>query len=191
MKVGQKTLALGFLGAAILCALPGGGGGGLTDAAGGPAVTVLAGTDNQNLNTIGLTLYKDYGYSAVAAAGIASCVAGESDGDPESEAPNTVYPDGNPADGAGLIGWTPMSTMTAQGGTIGTTETADLSSQIRAITVYNQSPWGALIPQLNAETGPVAAARFYSENFERPKYRDSDVVPSVAQAVYAYITTHS
>lgn len=193
LRMGRKSLAFSFLGLSVLCAVPDGGGN-LADAAaapGGPAIAVAAGTDNQNLNTIGLTLHKDYGYSAVAAAGIAGCIAGESGGNPESEAPVTVYPLGNPADGAGLIGWTPLSKLTDEGGTIGTTEAADLSSQTKAIDTYNKVNWAAYIPQLNAETDPEAAARFYSENFERPKSLDSDVVPGAATAVLAYINNHS
>jgi hypothetical protein len=31
----------------------------------------------------------------------------------------------------------------------------------------------------------VAAADFYSQNFEKPAVTDSDVVPSVAETVYA------
>jgi hypothetical protein len=38
---------------------------------------------------------------------------------------------------------------------------------------------------LNSQTDPVAAADFFSENFERPAVTNSDVVPSVAEQVFS------
>ena len=151
----------------------------LLSAAGTPAVpgtagTVPAGTSDQNLNTIGLELYK-MGYSQAAAAGIAGCVAGESGGDPESQG----------SGGRGLIGWTPPGKLpdSAFTGNV----TADLNAQIQEIDVYNRTNWSSYIPMLNAQSDPVAAADFYSQYFERPAVTYSDVRSGVAQSVYAYI----
>jgi hypothetical protein len=149
-------------------------------AAGTPAATVSAGTSSQNLNTIGLVLHQNYGYSPAAAAGIAGCVAGESGGNPESAG----------SGGEGLIGWTPPSKLAADGGTFGGTPSADLQSQIGAIDAYNRQNWAQYIPMLNAQTDPVGAAQFYSQYFERPAVLYSDVRSSVAQSVYAYIRSH-
>ena len=140
----------------------------------GTAGTVPAGTSDQNLNTIGLELYK-MGYSQAAAAGIAGCVAGESGGDPESQG----------SGGRGLIGWTPPGKLpdSAFTGNV----TADLNAQIQEIDVYNRTNWASYIPMLNAQSDPVAAADFYSQYFERPAVTYSDVRSGVAQSVYAYI----
>ena len=145
-----------------------------TPAVPGTAGTVPAGTSDQNLNTIGLELYK-MGYSQAAAAGIAGCVAGESGGDPESQG----------SGGRGLIGWTPPGKLpdSAFTGNV----TADLNAQIQEIDVYNRTNWPSYIPMLNAQSDPVAAADFYSQYFERPAVTYSDVRSGVAQSVYAYI----
>lgn len=145
-----------------------------TPAVPGTAGTVPAGTSDQNLNTIGLELYK-MGYSQAAAAGIAGCVAGESGGDPESQG----------SGGRGLIGWTPPGKLpdSAFTGNV----TADLNAQIQEIDVYNRTNWSSYIPMLNAQSDPVAAADFYSQYFERPAVTYSDVRSGVAQSVYAYI----
>jgi hypothetical protein len=41
------------------------------------------------------------------------------------------------------------------------------------------------VAELNSQTDPVAAADFYSQNFERPAVTDSDVVSSVAEQVFS------
>lgn len=134
-----------------------------------------------NFNSIGLSLSKDYHYSAAAAAGICACIDGESGGDPESVGTG----------GCGLIGWTPPSSLAMYGGTckaagIGNaSEADDLSSQIAAIDKYNAQ--NGNVSALNAQTNPVDAADYYSQNFERPAVTDSDVRASVANSVYQYL----
>ncbi len=107
-------------------------------------------------------------YSRAAAAGIAGCIAGESGGNPESVG----------SGGGGLIGWTPLPPGMVTGNA-----TADLNYQFGKILVYNQI-WATYISELNAQTDPVAAADYYSQNFERPAVRDSDVRSAMCTLVY-------
>jgi tryptophan 2,3-dioxygenase len=113
------------------------------------------------------------GYSNAAAAGIAGCIAGESSFNPEAVG----------SGGAGLIGWTPPSSAKPNPNIVTGNPTADLQTQLTDILAYNQI-WARYIPLLNAQTDPVAAADFYSQNFERPAVTDSDVRANVAQQVF-------
>jgi hypothetical protein len=122
----------------------------------------------ENLMGLGQFLVA-HGYSPAAAAGIAACVAGESSGDPEAVG------DG----GGGLIGWTPLPPGFITGDT-----GRDFAVQMSQVVEYNLRQNPGSIPVLNAIRDPVDAADFYSQNFERPAVADSDVVASVAIAVY-------
>jgi hypothetical protein len=118
----------------------------------------------------------DNGYTKAAAAGVASCVDGESGANPESEG------DG----GGGLIGWTPLGSAEPDGNIITGDVSADMMTQLGDILYYNADEIGqSAVDELNNETDPVAAADFYSQNFEKPAVTDSDVVPSVAEEVYS------
>jgi LysM repeat protein len=142
-----------------------------------------------NYETVGLFLLQN-GYSAVGAAGVCGCIAGESGGDPEA----VQFPSDPESGGAGLIQWTPASSMEQYGGTcasagIGNNPVAvDMQNQMNAILAYNNAQGASNVAELNAQTDPVAAADFYSLNFERPAVQFSDVRPSVAQSVYAFLT---
>lgn len=113
-----------------------------------------------------LFLYRD-GYSAAGAAGVVSCIAGESAGNVESVG------DG----GGGLIGWTPLPYGMVTGN-----YSHDLNTQLAALLHYNNvnGPTG----ELKSQTNPYSAADFYSQHFERPAVTDSDVRYSVAEVVY-------
>ena len=114
----------------------------------------------------------DNGYSAAAAAGVASCVDGESGANPESEG------DG----GGGLIGWTPLGSAEPDANIVTGDVSADMMTQLADILYYNSNEIGqSRVDELNSQTDPVAAADFYSQNFEKPAVTDSDVVPSVAE----------
>ena len=142
-----------------------------------------------NYDTVGLFLFQN-GYSAVGAAGVCGCIAGESGGDPEA----VQFPSDPESGGAGLIQWTPASSMEQYGGTcaaagIGNNSVAvDMRNQMNGILAYNNAQGISNVAELNAQTDPVAAADFYSETFERPVVPLSDVRPSVAQSVYAFLT---
>jgi hypothetical protein len=131
--------------------------------------------NGNNLLAIGQYLV-DNGYSKAAAAGVASCVDGESGGNPESVG------DG----GGGLIGWTPLSSAQPNSNIVTGNVSADMMAQLADILYYNSHEIGASsVAELNSQTDPVAAADFFSQNFERPAVTDSDVVPSVAEDVYS------
>jgi hypothetical protein len=118
----------------------------------------------------------DNGYSAAAAAGIASCIDGESGGNPES------LGDG----GGGLIGWTPLSSAMPNSDIVTGNVSQDMLTQLADILYYNSNEIGqSQVDELNSQTDPVAAADFYSQNFERPAVTDSDVVASVAEQVFS------
>jgi LysM repeat protein len=131
--------------------------------------------DGNNLLAIGQFLVGN-GYSKAAAAGIASCIDGESEGNPESVG------DG----GGGLIGWTPLSSAQPNANIVTGNVEQDMLNQLNDILFYNSNEIGqSAVNQLNAISDPVAAADFYSQNFERPAVTDSDVVPSVAQQIFS------
>lgn len=146
-------------------------------------------TPANNYETVGLFLTQN-GYSATGAAGVCGCIAGESAGDPEA----VQFPSDPESGGAGLIQWTPASSMQQFGGTcaaagIGTNSPAvDMQNQLNAILQYNKAQGSSNVAELNAQSDPVTAADFYSEVFERPVVKDSDVRPSVAQSVFAFLT---
>ena len=114
----------------------------------------------------------EHGYSKAAAAGIAACVAGESSGSPEDVG----------SGGWGLIGWTPQTPGEYQNLYPTGNAAADLSRQLPAILAYNKS--NGNVAALNAISDPVQAARYYSQNFERPLVTDSDVRSDVATSVF-------
>jgi Phage tail lysozyme len=116
------------------------------------------------------------GYSAAAAAGVASCVDGESGGNPESVG----------SGGGGLIGWTPLGSAAPNANVITGNPAQDMMTQLGDILYYDSTEIGeSLVTELNQITDPVAAADFFSENFEKPAVTNSDVVPSVAEQVFA------
>jgi LysM repeat protein len=120
------------------------------------------------------------GYSDAAAAGIASCVDGESGGNPESVG----------SGGGGLIGWTPIGSAAPNANIITGNVAQDMMTQLADILSYNANEIGqSLIDQLNGISDPVAAADFYSQNFEKPAVTDSDVVASVAEQIYGQLTS--
>jgi hypothetical protein len=124
------------------------------------------GYDGSAMATTALFLYQ-HGYSRIGAAGVVACIAGESGGNPESVG------DG----GGGLIGWTPLSVPVT--GNV----TSDLDAQLQALLRYNDQ-FGS-VSALNNQPNPVAAADYYSQEFERPAVTDSDVRSAVAYIVYA------
>jgi LysM repeat protein len=131
--------------------------------------------NGNNLLAIGQYLV-DNGYSKAAAAGVASCIDGESEGNPESVG------DG----GGGLIGWTPLSSAQPNSNIVTGNVEQDMMNQLADILFYNSNEIGqSAVNQLNSISDPVAAADFYSQNFERPAVTDSDVVPSMAQQVFS------
>jgi hypothetical protein len=152
-------------------------------ASGASAGNVASGSASQNYITIANYLVSN-GYSKAAAAGICSCIAGESSGNPES-----VQNPSNPgAGGEGLIQWTPGSTYNVP---ITGNATKDLQAQLPMILSYNNAQGAQLIGMLNQIADPVDAADFYSQYFERPQVTNSDVVTSVAQSVYAQLTNNT
>jgi Phage tail lysozyme len=149
--------------------------GGPQSSSGGTAAVLTDIANGDDTLAIGQYLV-DNGYSAAAAAGVASCVDGESGANPESEG------DG----GGGLIGWTPLSSAEPDGDIVTGDVSVDMMTQLADILYYNANEIGqSRVDELNSQTGPIAAADFYSQNFERPAVTDSDVVPSVADEVYS------
>jgi Phage tail lysozyme len=142
----------------------------------GGSAAVLKDIANGN-NTLAIGQYLvDNGYSVAAAAGVASCVDGESGANPESEG------DG----GGGLIGWTPLGSAQPNANIVTGDVSADMMTQLADILYYNSNEIGqSRVDELNSQTDPVAAADFFSQNFEKPAVTDSDVVPSVADEVYS------
>jgi hypothetical protein len=142
---------------------------------GGSAKVAADIADGNNTLAIGQYLV-DNGYSVAAAAGVASCVDGESGANPESVG------DG----GGGLIGWTPLGSAQPDGNIITGDASSDMMTQLADILYYNADEIGqSAVDELDSQTDPVAAADFYSQNFEKPAVTDSDVVPSVAENVYS------
>jgi LysM repeat protein len=151
-------------------------GGTSTQSSSGGSATVQSDIANGNyLLAIGQYLV-DNGYSKAAAAGVASCVDGESGGNPESVG----------SGGGGLIGWTPLGSAAPNANIITGNPSQDMMTQLADILYYNSNEIGqSAVAGLNSQTDPVAAADFFSENFERPAVINSDVVPSVAQQVFS------
>jgi LysM repeat protein len=131
--------------------------------------------DGNNLLAVAQYLV-DNGYSDAAAAGVASCVDGESGGNPESVG----------SGGGGLIGWTPIGSASPDANIITGNVSADMMTQLADLLSYNSNEIGqSMVDELNSQTDPVAAADFYSQNFEKPAVTDSDVVPSVAEQIFS------
>jgi hypothetical protein len=142
---------------------------------GGSAAVETDIANGNNVLAIGQYLV-DNGYTAAAAAGVASCVDGESGANPESEG----------SGGGGLIGWTPLGSAEPDANIITGDVSVDMTTQLADILYYNSNEIGqSQVDELNSQTDPVAAADFYSQNFEKPAVTDSDVVPSVAEEVYS------
>lgn len=134
-------------------------------------VTMGATTLPANLFNVGKYMY-EHGFSRAAAAGIASCVAGESGGDPDAAG----------SGGRGLIGWTPPGKLPNYAFT--GNRQKDFDNQLPLIVKYAKG-WGQYIPLLNSQTNPVRAADIFSQFFERPAVTNSDVRASVANSVFA------
>jgi hypothetical protein len=151
-------------------------GGTSTTSSSSTSSTVQSDIENgNNLLAIGQYLV-DNGYSKAAAAGVASCVDGESGGNPESVG------DG----GGGLIGWTPLGSAAPNANIVTGNAPADMLAQLADILYYNSNEIGASqVAELNSQTDPVAAADFFSQHFEKPAVTDSDVQPSVAEQVFS------
>lgn len=139
------------------------------------------GNPQADLVTIARYLVNEGGYSPAGAAGVAGCIQGESGGSPEAT-------QGYSAGGAGLIQWTPESSISSYGASYGGNPQADFSSQLGGIIRYNMA--NGDVGALNANTDPVAAADYYSQHFERPAVIDSDVRPAAATSVYQALTAH-
>jgi pilus assembly protein FimV len=145
-----------------------------------PAPTYpYTGNPQTDLVTIARYLVNEGGYSPAGAAGVAGCIQGESGGSPEAT-------QGYAAGGAGLIQWTPESSIYQYGGSYGGNPQADFSNQLGAMVRYNAA--NGDVAALNANSDPVAAADYYSQHFERPAVIDSDVRPATAIAVYDALT---
>ena len=113
--------------------------------------------NGNNLLAIGQYLV-DNGYSKAAAAGVASCVDGESGGNPESVG----------SGGGGLIGWTPLGSAAPNTNIVTGNASADMLAQLADILYYNSNEIGASqVAELNSQTDPVAAADFFSQHFEK------------------------
>jgi len=120
----------------------------------------------------------EHGYSKVGAAGVVGCVAGESAGNPESVG----------SGGGGLIGWTPISSAAPNPNIITGNPAQDMMTQLADLLYYNSTEIGqSLVNQLNSQTDPVAAADFFSANFEKPAVTYSDVRPSEAQQMLSQL----
>jgi LysM repeat protein len=131
--------------------------------------------NGNNLLAIGHFLVAN-GYSKAAAAGIASCVDGESAGNPESVG----------SGGGGLIGWTPLGSAAPNTNIITGDVAQDMMTQLSDILFYNANEIGqSQVNELNSISDPVSAADFFSQNFERPAVTDSDVRPSVAEQIFS------
>jgi LysM repeat protein len=121
---------------------------------------------------------EENGYSKAAAAGVASCVDGESGGNPESVG----------SGGGGLIGWTPLGSASPNSDIITGNARQDMMTQLQDILFYNSNEIGqAQVTQLNSISDPLQAADFFSQNFEKPAVTDSDVVASVAEQIFAQL----
>jgi LysM repeat protein len=121
---------------------------------------------------------EENGYSKAAAAGVASCVDGESGGNPESVG----------SGGGGLIGWTPIGSASPNSNIITGNAEQDMMTQLQDLLFYNSNEIGqAQVTQLNSISDPLEAADFYSQNFEKPAVTDSDVVASVAEQIFAQL----
>jgi Phage tail lysozyme len=144
-----------------------------------------SGSDMQNLMELAEFLVRN-GFSDAAAAGVCGTVFGESGGNPESVG----------SGGAGLIGWTPASSMVQYGGTckaagIGNNSpSVDFQNQAQALLSYanaNSSDavnrGGVDLATLKTATSPTQAGTWWSA-FEGPLNPGSDVRNSVATQIF-------
>ncbi len=199
---GSQTELSAFAGAIVAGGL--GGSGTMTSTststtgtpAGAPAGSASTGT-------IALAKYlMRAGYSKAAAAAAAGVANGEGGGNPESYEGNgsatlaqaKAWKSNHwntPGIGAGLIGWTPASSMTRHGGTYGTTVAADMANQEKAMVswmkTYGWPPPQGGFPQTAA--GAVKAAYSASAAYERPTVAGSDVKPPEIQSVFNALAT--
>jgi hypothetical protein len=124
------------------------------------------------------------GYSRAGASGVAGAVAGESAGNPES----IQYPNDPDAGGGGLIQWTPPTKAGPDTPILSGDPQTDWKNQLVDILAFNDS--AGSVASLNAQTNPVDAADYYSQNFERPLVTDSDVRAGVANQIYADLANY-
>jgi hypothetical protein len=107
---------------------------------------------------------ENHGGTRAGAAGVAACVWGESEGNPESVG----------SGGFGLIGWT-GNTSGLPAGYYGPTGnvTADMDTQLAGVVGYidAEGGWGPI----NSAPDALHAAWVFSENYERPAVTHSDV----------------
>jgi hypothetical protein len=108
--------------------------------------------------------FMNHGATKAAAAGIASCIWGESGGNPESVG----------SGGFGLIGWTGNTIGLPSGynGPVGN-ESADMAAQLAGVVGYINANGG--FGPINAAGGPVAAAQVFSSQYEKPAIMYSDI----------------
>jgi peptidoglycan DL-endopeptidase CwlO len=143
-----------------------------------PSSSPSGGTPTGSTTLVALGKYlMSAGYSKAAAAGAAGVVGGE------AEPAGTANPESIGSGGAGLIGWTPPSTMEQYGGTckaagIGNNSTAvDMENQEKAMvkwmTANGWPPPQNSFPQ--TEAGALQAASSASAAYERPQVPGSDV----------------
>ncbi len=153
-------------------------GGTSTKSSSGVSTTVMSDISSGN-NLLAIAQFLvDNGYSKAAAAGVASCVDGESAGNPESVG----------SGGGGLIGWTPLGSAMPNSNIVTGNPAQDLMTQLTDILFYNSNEIGqSLVNELNSQTDPVAAADFFSQHFEKPAVTNSDVRPSVAEQIFSQL----
>jgi LysM repeat protein len=138
-------------------------------AAPAPPPSFPAGGPFQNLVSVAEFLVA-HGASKIAAAGVASNIAGESTGDPESVG----------SGGCGLIGWTPCSVQVTGN------PTADLAAQMQDLLAYITA--NGSIADLNANAGSVSEeAWHFSAMYERPAVTGSDIRLGTGEQVLAAI----
>jgi hypothetical protein len=108
--------------------------------------------------------FESHGATRAAAAGVAACIWGESEGNPESSG------DG----GFGYIGWT-GNTIGLPKGFHGPTgnAAADSAAELPGVVGYINANggWGPI----NKAGGPAAAAQVFSSRYERPAVLYSDI----------------
>jgi hypothetical protein len=111
------------------------------------------------------------GYNRAGAAGIAGCIYGESSGNPEATGAGSY----------GLIQWQGSQYASLVTGN----PAADFATQLPAIITYNNAQGADRVAIMKTSfTEPIAAADYYSQQFERPAVTDSDVNAGVATLVF-------
>lgn len=108
--------------------------------------------------------FVSHGATKAAAAGVAACIWGESEGNPESVG----------SGGFGLIGWTGNNTGLPRGYYGPTGNVAyDMETQLAGVVGYINANggWGPV----NRAGGPVAAAEVFSADYEKPAVLYSDI----------------